>query len=87
MNKHHDFIAGDNEPLGFAASFGPTSARLRQVRLDSFEPVISSTSRKLGKRGPLDLRVESVNTRRNIIPVERGARFSESHCFNRKGLS
>jgi hypothetical protein len=29
MNKHDDFIAGDNEPFRFAASFGPVRARLR----------------------------------------------------------
>jgi hypothetical protein len=87
MNKHDDFIASNNEPLGFAASFGPTSARLRQVRLDSCVPVISSASRKLGKLGPLDLKVERLNTRRTIIAIERGVRFTESLGFNCKDSS
>src|SRR5207249_4505653 len=60
-------------------------ARLRQVCLDSFVPVVSSTSRKLGRLSPLDLRVKGFNSRRTIVPVECGVCFSESLRLNRKG--
>src|SRR5436309_3849301 len=60
-------------------------ARLRQVCLDSFVPVVRSTSRKLGRLSPLDLRVKGFNSRRNIVPVECGVCFSESLHLNRKG--
>jgi hypothetical protein len=85
MNKHNDFIASDNEPLRLATSFRPVRARLRKVRLDCFVPVVSSASWKLGRFGPLDLMVERLNRRSNIVPIESGVGLLKSFGLSRKG--
>src|SRR5260370_15506697 len=84
MNKHNDLVTGDNKSLRLAVYFGPSRARLRQVRLHSFVPMISSASRKLGRLSPLDLGVECFNGRSNIVPVECSVCFSESLRLSRK---
>ena len=85
VNEDDDLVAGYKEAFGFAAAFGPVRARLRKVGLDSFVAMIGAASRKFGRLGPLDLRVESFNGRGNIVAIECGIGSSERLGFGRKG--
>ena len=77
MNKNHDALIVGEKLFRLARALGPSGARGGEITGYLGSPVIGATAGKFGGLGPIDLRIEGANGRRNVVAVECRVGFTE----------